>query len=359
MRQEFQGHEIRVMGRTVMDGGMLWLASSLSEAGFRVTGAGYLRLVIRADDTVTDPDRKHITPRYAVRLNGKEVCNARMEQETETVDVFQTEIPEDAEVRLIKLSECTQSLMALASIETDGQIAPLPELTEKIEFIGDSITCGYGVEAANGEEQFTTATENAWKSYAGLISETTGRDRMLTCFSGHGIVSGYTADPETPNRSELVPPYYEMTGRNGYRLPSGRTVTDIAWDFARWQPEQIVINLGTNDLSWCMDHEDRKAYYRREYAEFLKTVRKNNPHAWILCVLGIMGEGLNEYMPDAVADYMQETGDQNIRAVTLKEQDGTRNGYGANYHPSEATQRELAECVRSLLDTCQGSVAED
>ena len=29
-------HTVRVRGRTAEDGGMLWLASSLSEAGFRV-----------------------------------------------------------------------------------------------------------------------------------------------------------------------------------------------------------------------------------------------------------------------------------------------------------------------------------
>ena len=62
-----------------------------------------------------------------------------------------------------------------------------------------------------------------------------------------------------------------------------------------------------------------------------------------------MGEGLNEYMQAAVRDYADETGDRNIHALSLKEQDGKKNGFGANYHPSEATQRELAEIVLQQL----------
>ncbi len=349
MRQIFQGYEIRVMGRTVMDGDMLWLISSLSEAGLSVRGAKELTLVLQADNTVSDPACYHIRPRYAVRLDGEKIRDACMAERTETVTVFRGETPRDAEVRLIKLSECTQSLMALREIRTDGVIAPPEELPGKIEFIGDSITCGYGVEAADGEEQFTTATENAEKSYAGILSEKLGRDRMLTSFSGHGIVSGYTGDPEVPNLTELVPPYYEKAGRNGFVLPSGRTVSDIPWDFSAWQPEDTIVNLGTNDLSWCVDDPERKAEYQRLYTGFLKTVRKNNPHARMLCMLGLMGEGLNDYMQAAVRDYTAETGDRNIRAVSLKEQDGAKNGFGANYHPSEKTQMEFAETVMKEL----------
>ena len=349
MIQEFQECEIRVMGRTVTDGGMLWLASSLSEAGFMVRGAKELALVLQADDTVSHPECENIRPRYAVRLDGEKIADACMAAREETVTVFRNEGPRDAEVRLVKLSECTQSLMALKEIRTDGEIMPLKDLPRKIEFIGDSITCGYGVEAASGEEPFSTATENAEKSYAGIIAEKLGLDRILTAFSGHGIVSGYTDNPAVPNLTELAPPYYDKVGRNAYVLPSGRTVTEIPWDFSAWQPDDIIVNLGTNDLSWCMEYPERKAEYQRMYTAFLKTVRKNNPHARMLCILGFMGEGLNGHMQAAVRDYVAETGDENIRAVSLKEQDGAKNGFGANYHPSEKTQMEFAETVMKEL----------
>ena len=343
-------HRVRVRGRTVADGGMLWLASSLSEAAFRVTGARRLEIALRADDSVSDPNRAHLTPRYEVLLDGKTAEDRRMQAEEETVAVFSSDQPRDAVVRFRKLSECTQSLLAIREIRTDGKTEPLPEQGMRVEFIGDSMTCGYGVEAKDALEGFSTATENAGKSYAGLLAEEMGLDAMLTCFSGHGIVSGYTADPEKRNVQELVPPYYRSAGRNGFRLPSGRKLEDIPWDFSAWQPEKILINLGTNDLSWCGDREERKLLYRREYVKFLAAVREKNPGAAILCVLGFMGTGLNSILELAVGDYRAESGDSRVYVRTLRDQDGARCGYGADYHPSARSQRELAAAVREWLE---------
>ena len=119
----------------------------------------------------------------------------------------------------------------------------------------------------------------------------------------------------------------------------------------RFRPDVIVINLGTNDLSWCAGRPERCAEYRKGYADFLKTVRKDNPEAEILCILGVMGEGLNDSMEAAVRDYKAETGDEKIRSLTLREQDGKRNGYGANYHPSEQTQPEARETGSSFISS--------
>ena len=336
---------IKLLGHIVPDGKRLWLISSAAEVGFRVKGATRLLLRLKADDTVLNPAMEILRPRFEVRLDGKTILDARMSAKDAAVNVFEGAEKRDGEVQLIKLSEGTQSLIALQEILTDGKIEPLPDKPLKMEFIGDSITCGYGVEGKNETETFTTATENVTKGYAFLTAEALGADAVMTCFSGHGIISGYTSDPEVRNSSELVPPYYEKTGRNGFVLPSGRTVTDIDWDFSAWQPDDIIINLGTNDLSWCQEFPERKEKYRKMYVQFLKTVRKNNPHARMLCILGAMGEGLNEHMQAAVRDYIAETGDRHIRAVSLKEQNGLKNGYGANYHPSAITQQELAETV--------------
>lgn len=341
--------QARVRGRYVTDGGMLWLASSLSEIGFRVSGAKFLRIVLQSDDTVSDPARLHLTPRYDVTVDGDPVLDRCMKEKEETVTVFESSAPWGAEIRLRKLSECSQSLLAVREIRTDGKIAPLEETGTRIEFIGDSITCGYGVEGKSELEDFTTATENAGKSYAGLVTDWMGLDAVLTCFSGYGIISGYTDDPEKRNTDEVLPPYYERAGRNGYALPSGRKLQEIPWDFGSWQPEKILVHLGTNDLSWCDGREARKEMFRKQYKEFLALVRKNNPGAMILCVLGIMGTGLNETMVKAVNEYRAESGDVRIHSMTLREQDAARYGYGSNFHPNEKTQQRLAEKIQAFI----------
>jgi len=344
-----QLNQIKRLGRTVMDGEMLWLCSSLSEVGFSVTGASFVRLTLRADDTVWEEETAHRKPRFAIRLDGKKIVDARMVQTEETITVFESPEKRDATVRLIKLSECTQSVMALGAIETDGEIAPLPEKSVRIAFVGDSITCGYGVESASELEPFTTATENAEKSFAGLTAQALGADARLDSYSGFGIVSGYTGDPSVRNRDALVPPIYEKAGCNDFILPSGRRLQEIDWDFASWQPDWLVVNLGTNDLSWCQGIPERCEEFQRTYTDFLKTVRWRNPEARILCTLGVMGVGLNQSMQKATEEYCRETGDRRIRVLLLEEQNAERDGYGADFHPSEITQRLLAGRVTEVI----------
>ena len=50
-------------------------------------------------------------------------------------------------------------------------IEPTPKKNLSIEFIGDSMTCAYGVEGKDQNEHFKTSTENFSKSYAYLASQ--------------------------------------------------------------------------------------------------------------------------------------------------------------------------------------------
>ena len=341
---------VKILGRCAYEGGWLWMTFSLSEVGFRVKGATYLRLRLRGDWSTDRPEEAdRVLARYAVYLNGEKIRDRRMDRRETVETVLENWDGSEAEIRLVKLSECTQSIMALEAIETDGELSPLPDRKLKIEFIGDSITCGYGVEAGSGEETFTTATENAEKSYAGLTAAALGADAHLTAYSGHGLISGWTGDPAVRNETEIVSLYYEYTGRSEERLAGGKQLQEMPWDFGKFQPDYIVINLGTNDLSWCREDQERKAGFRKVYTAFLKTVRARNPRGRILCALGAMGGGLNEEMTGAVEDYRRESGDREIRTLVLEEQNPALDGIGADYHPSEKTQRKLAERVTEAL----------
>jgi lysophospholipase L1-like esterase len=341
-----QNQSMKIQGRCPMNSGALWLTFPLSQVEFTLKKATRLQFRLLADPTAEDPAFPVQKARYAVYLNGNKTADALMTTPRAEL-AYQLDPEKEYDVRLVKLSECTQSLMALEAVETDGEMTPLPEKDLKIEFIGDSITCGYGVEGKCGEENFTTATENAEKSFAGLTAAALNADVQLNAYSGFGIVSGYTADPEIRDMI-LVPQYYEMTGKNDFPLPDGKLLEEMPWDFSGWEPQYVVINLGTNDLSWCV-RQDRKDFFRDEYAVFLKTVRKRRPEARILCLLGVMGTGLNEALGQAVDNYRKETGDQNIRVMLLEEQDEEKDGAGSNFHPSAITQQKLADTVTAEI----------
>ena len=340
---------VKLIGHIVDDGKGLWMISSAAEIGVRVTGATKVVLELYADDTVLDPEKEPYLPRFEIRLNGERIIDTRLTAKEETVPVFDGAEARDAEIRLIKLNESTSSLMALKRIDTDGKVSPLPGKPVRIEFIGDSITCGYGVEGKSEAETFTTATENAGKSYAFLTAEELNADAVMTCFSGHGLISGYTDNPAVRNEADLVQPYYEKEGRNDFRLATGKRVEEAVRDFTAFEPDWIVLNLGTNDLSWCGTDPERGRLFAQQYTAFLKTVRKHNPKAEILCILGVMGTGLNPVMQRAVEDYRKETGDQTVHVLMLEEQNASRDGYGSDYHPNEITQRQLAGKVTDVI----------
>lgn len=340
---------LKLLGHIVPLGNEHWMISSGAEIGFRVTGATKAVLCLRADDTVNDPEKETALPRLEILLDGQQALDIRLTEKDTGVTVFEGTEKRDAEIRLIKLNE-GNSLFALKEIITDGQISPLPERQVRMEFIGDSITCGYGVEGKSEAETFTTATENAAKGYAFLTAEALGADAMLTCFSGHGIISGYTGDPSVRNAADLVPPYYEKAGRSESRLPDGRLPEEVARDFSAFRPDYIVLNLGTNDLSWCGTDKARGMQFAELYVAFLKTVRKDNPGARILCTLGVMGTGLNPMVELAAEQYRQATGDDRIRLLMLEEQNAARDGYGSDFHPNEITQRLLAGKVTDAIE---------
>lgn len=83
---------------------------------------------------------------------------------------------------------------------------------------------------------------------------------------------------------------------------------DIPWDFTEKQPDIIVINLGTNDDSYCQETEWKQEEYRDKYAEFLLDVRAKNPGAEIFCVLGLMGARLYPRVCEACRMYREKRG---------------------------------------------------
>ena len=341
---------VRLTGRTAVNNGIRWMIHSASKAEFILTGTK-ASVTIAGDGTAASADEAAYA-RYAVYIDGVRTMDRLVTKAEETVEVFASEQEREVTVTVIKLSEAPLSVFGIRRIDVTASkdIMPAPEKDLKIEFIGDSITCGYGVDDEDPEHHFSTATEDATRTYAWKTAEALGADCSCVCYSGHGIISGYT---ETGEKllTHLVPPAYEHIGKNNGSA-AGFVDVDQPWDFSRFVPEFIVINLGTNDDSYAKDIPDRREDYTASYVAFLKTVRKNNPRAHIVASLGVMGAGLFPCVQDAVFRYQQETGDGNITTLRYPTQDGSA-GYVADWHPTEATQeiaaRVLIGHIRSLL----------
>ena len=337
---------LKITGRWLLNGGVIWLSSSAAEVSFTVKDGSRLTVTLAGDDTARDPERETNRARYEILVNGQSLGRYLMSESTRTHTLADGAEARALRVRIVKLSEAQDSSLGVVSVDTDGEISPAPKKPLKIEFIGDSITCAYGVEGTL-DKPYSTVTENALFSYAVLAANALNADYQLTAFSGFGIVSAYT-ESGVIDRERLVPSFYGRVGTSRACLPGGAAIQDAAWDFSVFQPDFVVINLGTNDMSYCRDDAEKIQRYSDEYVEFLKSVRAHNPGARILCLLGIMGEALCPAMEAAAAKYRALTGDTRVRALSVADQ-RPEDGYGTAFHPSPITHQKLAGRVTDAL----------
>ena len=221
-----------------------------------------------------------------------------------------------------------------------GGISPTAEKDLKIEFIGDSLTCGYGVDDEVSSHHFSTKTEDATKAFAYKTAQILDADYSLVSYSGFGVVSGYTSVKGVKAGDYTVPDMYGALAYSSGRY-NGYNTADTAWDFTRFQPDIVVICLGANDQTYTGNSEELKREYTDGYVEFLKQIRGHNPDAYLMCCLGLVSDGLFDALCTAAEEYYEQTGDGRISAVHLPVQDGTT-GYAADYHPTAATYNNAA-----------------
>lgn len=335
---------VKLTGRTLRKDDITWLVQSGSATEFIITGTSAEITV--AGDSCIYSDEKY-RPRYAVYVDGELVADSVMSEPEENITLFEGETTRTAEVKVIHLSEAMNGAVGVKNISVNSKsskaVKPCAEKDLKIEFIGDSITCAYGVEGESAYENFRTSTENFTKSYAYLTAQKLNADYSAVCYSGHGIISGYT-DNDEKNTDSLLTDCYSLTGK----------LDDYAyeWDFENDKNDVVVINLGTNDSSYVSkDIESRSDEFIKGYKEFIALVREKNPDAYIICTMGTMGgDETYELEEKAVNEYTESTGDSRIMIYHSTMQN-IQEGCGSDWHPSEKTQQASAYVLADKI--CQ------
>ena len=83
--------------------------------------------------------------------------------------------------------------------------------SRKMEFIGNSITCGYGNEGLKKEEHFDYATENHYYSYASITARNLDAQHWVVARSGIGAYRNY-GEAKTGSPRSCMPVQYEYIG---------------------------------------------------------------------------------------------------------------------------------------------------
>lgn len=212
------------------------------------------------------------------------------------------------------------------------QLVAPPALSQRtIEFIGNSITCGYGTESTDAADPFEEDTENHWLTYARIVADSLKARYHCVARSGIGVYRNFDAPKE--GCKENMRWQYPYTLFNQH---------DELWDFSRYQPQVVCVNLGTNDFS--TNNYDLKLY-EKAYREFLGQLRGYYPKAKIVMITGPMlgkkENGEQQEILNKLLKEVQKAGDKEVYRFDFTPQNGDL-GYGASWHPSKAQQEKMA-----------------
>jgi lysophospholipase L1-like esterase len=239
-------------------------------------------------------------------------------------------------------------------LDEGRQLVETPVLpSRKIEFIGNSITCGYGNEGLNKFEHFDYATENHYYSYASITARNLDAQHWVVARSGIGAYRNYDG-PKTGNPESNMPAQYEYTGYAWQpELRKEPTFLKEKWDFSRYQPDVICINLGTNDLS--TPNYDLKLL-KQGYQKLLKMVRQHNPKSKIVFLTGSMLYNqelqIAVQMLNEIADEARKAGDKEVYRFDMPHIDGDvflGNDWHPNVYQDEKMAGELTAYLRKLM----------
>lgn len=175
------------------------------------------------------------------------------------------------EIELVRITEPVfgETIFAGFLVELGEGLVPIERRERLIEYVGNSITCGYGNEGTSSDE-FVSHTENHYMTYAGVVSRSFNADHIAVCKSGVGVYRNY-GSPKTGVENNMKNHY----SRNTYYGAS-------YYDFKR-KPDVVCVNLGTNDFSGSGGDV---VLYRQAFSDFIDTLHTRYVSPDIICLLG-------------------------------------------------------------------------
>jgi len=230
-------------------------------------------------------------------------------------------------IEIVRRNEAFFGTFELRGFEPVAAIVKTPyPYAHSIELLGDSLTCGYGIEGSSANCNFSGATESAYSAYGLVAARALQAAAHVVCYSGKGVHQNYGG-----NLDEPMPVLYPRTFV-GSATPE--------WDASRFPAEVVVVNLGTNDFSAALDN----GAFVADYVDLLSTVRARHPGAYLLAITWAhWGASKEALVTQAVTTF----GDAN--SGTLRFAIDPNDGLGCDYHTNVVTNEKLGLLLADTL----------
>lgn len=269
-----------------------------------------------------------------------------------TEDKTQYEIAKDLEdtehsLLICKATEAQNGYIDFLGLSC-SRLLPFEKGSErKIEFIGDSITCGMGLDASEipCDSAQWYDQHNAYLAYGPLVARKLNADWLLSSVSGIGMIRNWNSPGPT------MPDVYDNTYLNADSTSK--------WDARNFVPDLVSICLGTNDFSDGDGSYERgeldSVKFVAEYIRFVKRIRNRYPYAQICCLSSPMlsGQKSAQFKKNLshVIQHMQDVENDNKVHMFVFSQVSAS---GCSGHPDEQEHREIAKKLLPFFEKVMG-----
>ena len=340
-----------VVGRPVKVGSALYLEPSASN--FTISGelSGDVYLTVMHSHGINDENE----PGLFVQIDGGDGVYFDLDTfyTTQTLKIASGLKAGEHTIEVSKSVDSKNGGLYIYSVSYSGQLTNTEAKTRKIQFVGDSITAGFGVVTASSDPlgivtdgTYTNKTYSYY-SYANTVADTLNAEYYSIANGGWYFSSSESADIENKSITRIYDEQSMLIELGEY-------------DHSAWQPDVVVINLGTNDAT-LKDSDGNLVVTAEQYitdvAAMIDQVRNANPDAKIIWAYGAMGEtsnmpsgSLTDWIVAAIDAYnADKDAAMQVSYVQLPTyQDGLWS------HPSVAGQKAIGEALAAEIAALMG-----
>ena len=234
-------------------------------------------------------------------------------------------------IRFIKVTGHTLARAQIYSVSYNGTISETAPADKDlyIEFLGDSISCGYGVLTQPNDGKYTG--QDGSLAYPYMLANALDADYSIVALSGKGVVYG------TPSLTTAYP----------LSSPLREEDKNVLYQFER-KADVVVINVETNDVSKGVDPTEFKTAYKN----LISTIRqKNGADCKIVCLYNTMKK--DSAIGTAIKDLCAELGGEE-RGIFVFKMDHSGGG-----HPTATQHEEYFNALKPFVKrACNATVSE-
>ena len=258
-------------------------------------------------------------------IDEKKLIRIQTKNKTDTIKAANNLSHSEHTITICKDTESGNGYLEFVGFICENIISSKQKPSRKIEFIGNSITCGSSSDLSEipcGKGLWYDQ-HNAYLSYGAITARSLNAQWQISAVSGIGLIHSCC-------KMDIAMPqvFDKINMRSDF----------LQWNFNNYQPDVVTICLGQND-----GIQD-SAIFCNNYIQFIKKIRSYYPYATIICLTSPMGDekltaALKNYINGIISFMHEDERDDKIDGYVFKKQYKS----GCGFHPDLEDHRQIAE----------------